>query len=55
MQNYVLRVAKNVNINDRVSRIGLHKDATLLSLEQRREKQLYSLMYKWSKRERPGS
>ena len=46
MQNDVLRFAKNVRLVDRISRKDLHKEANLLSLEQRREKQLYSLMYK---------
>ena len=50
MQNDVLRFAKNVRSTDRISRIELHKDANLLSLEQRREKQLYNLMYKLSKK-----
>ena len=34
---------KYVNINDRIFRIELHRDAQILSLEQRREKQLYNL------------
>ena len=48
MQNDVLRFAKNVRIKDMISRIELHKEAKLLSLYQRREKQL--LMYKLSKK-----
>ena len=48
-QNDVLRFAKNVKIPVRVSRIKLHKDAKLFSLEQRREKHLFSLMYKLSR------
>ena len=43
---------KNVRITDRVSRIDLHKHAKLISLEQRREKQLYSLMHKLAKKEK---
>ena len=35
---------------DRVSRKDLHRDAKLLSLEQLRQKQLYSLMYKLAKK-----
>ena len=50
MQNDVLRFAKNVSINDRISRVDLHKDAKLFSLGQRWEKQLFILMYKLSKR-----
>ena len=51
MQNDVLRFAKNVRIKDMISRIKLHKEAKLLSLYQRREKQLLILMYKLSKKE----
>ena len=50
MQNDVLRFSNNVKLRDCVSRIDLHKDAKLLSLEQRWEKQLYSLMYKLAKK-----
>ena len=46
MQNDVLRFVKNVRITDRISRVELHNEAKLLSLEQRREKQLLILMYK---------
>ena len=38
MQNDVLRFAKNVRIKDMISRIDLHKEAKILSLRQRREK-----------------
>ena len=50
MQNDVLRFAKNVRIKDMVSRIDLHKEANILSLCQRREKQLLTLMYKLSQK-----
>ena len=50
MQNDVLRFAKNVRIKDMVSRIELHKEAKILSLSQRREKQLLTLMYKLSRK-----
>ena len=50
MQNDVLRFAKNVRINDMISRIDLHKEAKILSLCQRREKQLLTLMYKLSQK-----
>ena len=39
-----------MRLTDRISRIELHKDANLLSLEQRREIQLYNLTYKLSKK-----
>ena len=50
MQNDVLMFAKNVRIKDMVSRIELHKEAKILSLCQRREKQLLTLMYKISQK-----
>ena len=50
MQNDVLRFAKNVRIKDMIFRIDLHKEAKLLSLCQRREKQLLTLMYKLSQK-----
>ena len=50
MQNDVLRFAKNVRIKDIISRTELHREAKQLSLEQRREKQLLTLMYKLSKK-----
>ena len=50
MQNHVLRFAKNVRIKDMISRIDLHKEAKILSLCQRREKQLLTLMYKLSQK-----
>ena len=46
----VLRFAKNVRIKDMISRIELHREAKLMSLCQRREKQLLILMYKLSKK-----
>ena len=50
MQNDVLRFVKNVRIKDMISRVQLHKEARLLSHEQRREKQLLILMYKLSQK-----
>ena len=50
MQNDVLRFAKNVRIKNMISRTELHRDAKQLSLEQREEKQLLTLMYKLSKK-----
>ena len=50
MQNDVLRFVKNVRIKDMISRVQLHKEARLLSLEQRREKHLLILMYKLSQK-----
>ena len=46
MQNDVVRFAKNVRLKDMISRTELHKEAKMLSLSQRREKQLLILMYK---------
>ena len=50
IQNDALRFANQVTRNDRISKVELHKKVKLLSLEQRREKQLYTLMYKLSLR-----
>ena len=47
MMFYVL---PNVRIKDMISRIDLHKEAKILSLCQRREKQLLTLMYKLSQK-----
>ena len=49
MQNDVLRFCDNNNRDDRVLISDMHRKAHLLSLEQRRCKQLLSLMYKLSK------
>ena len=49
MQNDVLRFCENKRLEDRVSIELLHKNANLISLEQRRTKQLLILMYKKSK------
>ena len=46
MQNDVLRFAKNVRLKDMISRTELHKEAKILSLGQRREKLLLTLMFK---------
>ena len=48
MQNNVLRICNNTKLSDRVSIEKLHKKAKLLSLEQRRQKQLLTLMYIYS-------
>ena len=45
VQNDVLRFAKNVRIKDMISRTELHKEAKMLILCQRRERQLLTLMY----------
>ena len=50
IQNDALRFANQVTKNDRISKVELHKKAKLLSLEQRRKTQLYTLMYKLSLR-----
>ena len=48
MQNDVLRICNNSKLADRISIELLHKKANLLSLEQRREKQVLMLMYLYS-------
>ena len=48
IQNDVLRFCENKRLKDRVSIEELHKKARLVSLEQRRCKQLLSIMYKLS-------
>ena len=49
MQNDILRFCENKKLEDRISIDNLHKNANLLSLEQRRVKQNLILMYKLSK------
>ena len=46
LQNDCLRTCYNVHRRDRMSVAALHKDAKLLSLDQRRKIQLLSLMYR---------
>ena len=46
-----LDLQKNVRLKDMISRTELHKEAKMLSLGQRREKQLLILMYKLSQKE----
>ena len=50
-QNDILRICNNSRLVDRVSIPKLHKKAHLLSLKQRWEKQLLSLMYIYSTKE----
>ena len=45
MQNNALRICYNVRLRDRMSVKTLHKNAKLLSLDQRRKVQLLSLMF----------
>ena len=45
IQNDVLRFCKNVQMLDMVSVAKIHDSVNLLSLEQRRQKQLLNLMY----------
>ena len=45
LQNHALRICYNVRLRDRVSIVQMHTRAGLLSLEQRRQKQLLSLMF----------
>ena len=49
IQNDVLRFCENVRRDDCISLDVMHKKANLASLEQRRCKQILSLMYKSSK------
>ena len=49
IQNDVLRFCENKRLEDRFSIEVLHKNAKLITLEQRRCKQLLSLLYKMSK------
>ena len=45
LQNHALRICFNVRLRDRVSTMQMHARAGLLSLEQRRQKQLLCLMF----------
>ena len=45
LQNHALRICCNVRLHDRVSIVNMHSRAGLLSLEQRRQKQLLCLMF----------
>ena len=45
LQNDALRICFNVKMRDRVSIVQMHLRANLLSLEQRRQKQLLNLMF----------
>ena len=49
MQNDILRICNKSKLTDKVSIEKLHQKATILSLEQRREKQVLMLMYVYSK------
>ena len=49
MQNDILRICNRSKLSDRISIEHLHMKSKLLSLEQRREKQLLMLMYIHSK------
>ena len=51
IQNDILRICNMSKLSDRISLELLHKKAKLLSLEQRRQKQLLILMYIYSKAE----
>ena len=50
LQNHALRICYNVRLRDRVSIVYMHSEAGLLSLEQRRQKQLLSLMFIYKQR-----
>ena len=52
LQNNALRVCFNVKLRDRVAVRGLHVRSNLLSLEQRRQVQLLSLMFILKERHR---
>ena len=45
LQNDALRISFNVKLRDRISIVQMHRRAKLLSLEQRRQKQLLNLMF----------
>ena len=45
MENNILRSCFNVQLLDRLSLVDMHQEASLVSLEQRREIQTLSLMY----------
>ena len=45
LQNTALRICYNVMLRDRVSIAEMHRRSNLLSLEQRRQKQLLCLMF----------
>ena len=45
LQNDALRVCFNVKMRDRILIVQMHRRAKLLSLEQRRQKQLLNLMF----------
>ena len=50
LQNNALRICYNVRLRDRVSVGNMHRNANLLSLEQRRQKQLLCLMFLYKTR-----
>ena len=50
LQNHALRICYNVRLRDKVSIVHMHARAGLLSLEQRRQKQLLSLMFIYKQR-----
>ena len=50
LQNHALRICYNVRLRDRVSIRKMHVKARLLSLEQRRQLQILSLMFIYKKR-----
>ena len=50
MQNNALRICYNVRLRDRMSIELMHRRANLLSLEQRRQKQLLCLMFIYKNR-----
>ena len=49
VQNDVLRFCENKRLKDKIPIYTMHKKANLISLEQRRCKQLLSIMYKMSR------
>ena len=50
LQNHALRICYNVRLRDKISIVQMHRRANLLSLEQRRKKQLLSLMFAYKQR-----
>ena len=50
LQNNALRICYNVRLRDRIAIVAMHNQAKLLSLEQRRRKQLLYLMFIYKNR-----
>ena len=51
LQNNALRICFNIRLRDRVTIVQMHHRAKLLSLEQRRQKQLLNLLFIYKTRQ----